>query len=55
MLTVRLTETQDEILSAVATVLGRERADLARAALDYWLTHGPEADLIRPLLKRKVT
>jgi hypothetical protein len=50
MLTVRLTEAQAAVLDAVSERLGIEKADLTRAALDFWLQHGPEANRVRDLL-----
>ncbi len=49
-LTVRITKTQDQVLTRAAKALKIHRADVARLALDYWLRHAPEAEAVRGTL-----
>jgi hypothetical protein len=44
MISLRLTEEQDQLLADLAEVLGLSgKADVLRKALDYWLEHAPQA------------
>jgi hypothetical protein len=42
MLTCRITEAQDRAINERAAALKMDRADLVRAALDFWFAHGPQ-------------
>jgi hypothetical protein len=42
MLTCRITPAQDEALNERAKALKMDRADMVRAALDFWFAQGPQ-------------
>lgn len=51
MLTVRITEAQDNLITALAEAMGVDRAEVTRQALDYWMVHGPESRRVQGLIK----
>jgi hypothetical protein len=48
MISLRVTEGQDQLLGRLAEVLGLSgKAEMLRKALDYWLENAPEAAAAR--------
>lgn len=54
MLSLRVTEEQDELLENLAAALDLPgKAEVLRRALDYWLEHAPEAQRVGKPGKKK--